>query len=314
MGHLTIHDRETIMVMMLEGYTQRAIAREIGRNESVVSRELTRNGGIKRDQYSAAKAELMARERRSRPRTTPKLDDPDTLKMVTQKLEERWSPEQISGFFKVSPIGPLVSHQTIYNFLDQLPRKDPLRQCLRRGGRRNRKQKPGFVKRARAERRSIHDRPKVANNRKRIGDWELDLMCCAKRSGFLITAVDRKSGYCLIQKVRSRHTHVVIDGIVKMFQKIPATKRKTFTFDNGSEFYHCGRIERELGVKAYYADPYNSGQRGTNENTNGLLRNYFPKCLEYGLISYWDVRKAERALNERPRLRHGFQAPSHVFG
>ena len=314
MAHLTIQDRETIMVMKLEGHSQRSIAREIGRCESVVCRELQRNGGVQRDAYSANTAQKMAQQRRSIPRTSPKLEDPDTLAKVTAKLKLRWSPQQIGGHFKASPQGHLVSHQTIYNFLDQLPRKHPLRQCLRRRGRKNRKQKPGFIRRAQRGRRSIHERPQLVAKRSRLGDWELDLMCCAGRSGFLLTAVDRKSDYCLIRKVRSRHNRVVMGGIVKMFEKIPRSKRKTFTFDNGTEFYHFSRLERELGVKVYYADPYNSGQRGTNENTNGLIRDDFAKDLAYGLISPRDVRQAERWLNERPRLRHGFQTPTKVFG
>jgi IS30 family transposase len=185
---------------------------------------------------------------------------------------------------------------------------------LRRRGRRPRRRKPGYVNRARRERRSIHDRPEVADQRQRLGDWELDLMTCYRNSGYLITAVDRKSGYTLIGRAKTRHSSRVMDRIVKMFHgRIPKRLRQTFTFDNGVEFYFFKRLEKELGVTVYFADPYNSGQRGTNENTNGLIRQYFPKNRTYGSITNRAIKRVAQYLNDRPRKRLQFQSPKHVF-
>lgn len=312
MGHLTVEERETLMVMQSRGCTQKAIAQELGRSEGTISRELRRNRDEKGN-YHCLKAQRYANQRKSIPRRSPKMEDPETAEAVTEKLERNWSPEQIVGHFQRVGQGPNISHQTIYNYLNLLPRNHTHRQAMRRRGRRNRKAKPGFLKRL-DSRRSIHDRPKISNERRRIGDWELDLMTCGERSGYLLTAVERKTGYTKIRKVRNKESATVIEGILKMFEDVEPSKLKTFTFDNGTEFYYTRRIEECLGVTTYFADPYNSGQRGTNENTNGLIRQYFPKDLHYGLISYWDVRRVERMLNERPRMRLQFETPAAAFG
>lgn len=312
MGHLTVEERETLMVMQSRGCTQKLIAQELGRSEGTISRELRRNRDEKGN-YHCLKAQRFANERKAIPRRPAKMEDPETFEAVIEKLEDNWSPEQITGHFRCTGVGPVISHQTIYNYLNCLPRNHPHRRAMRRRGRRNRQAKPGFLKRL-ERRRSIHERPKISNERRRMGDWELDLMVCGGRSGYLITAVERKTGYTKIRKVRNKEAGTVTDGIIRMFDGMDPSKLKTFTFDNGTEFYYTRRIEEQLQVKTYFADPYNSGQRGTNENTNGLIRQYFPKDLHYGLISYWDVRRVERMLNERPRLRLRFETPAAAFG
>jgi len=163
------------------------------------------------------------------------------------------------------------------------------------------------------DRVSIHDRAKLVEKRKRIGDWELDLVRCHRASGYLITAVDRMTGYTLVRKVARKCSDLVMKGILKMFSNIDAHKIKTFTFDNGTEFYYHSMLTKNMKVKVYFADPYNSGQRGTNENTNGLLRQYFPKTMNYASFSHQAVKKAQDALNSRPRLRLGFQTPGTMF-
>ena len=184
---------------------------------------------------------------------------------------------------------------------------------MRRRVRRPRKAKPGFLLRFAKQRVSIHDRPKCVDKRTRIGDWELDLMTCKGASGFLITAVDRKSGVVLIRKVPNKQNHRVIDGILKMFERFDRRALKTFTFDNGVEFYHTARLTAALGVKVYHADPYCSGQRGTNENTNGLIRQYIPKSVHFEEVSHWAIKKIQKLLNDRPRLRHEFQTLAQFF-
>jgi len=303
MSHLTFDERVRICLLVTEGYRQNEIASRLNRSASTISRELQRNrdsSGL----YRACEANRKAADRRRSATITPKLEDGELYNRVTQKLQENWSPEQISGSFAKADGCKVISHQTIYNFLNCLPRDHVFRRSMRRKGKRNRKAKPGFLARMAAEHTSIHDRPKVVDKRSRIGDWELDLVRCSKATGYLVTAVDRKSGFSLIRKVPSKHCNKVIDTILKMFRPIPYEKIKTFTFDNGTEFYYTDRLTEELGAKVYYADPYNSGQRGTNENTNGL----------YNQISHWAVKKAAKLINNRPRLRLKFQTPQDVFG
>ncbi|WP_145175410.1 IS30 family transposase [Rubripirellula lacrimiformis] len=157
-------------------------------------------------------------------------------------------------------------------------------------------------------------RPKVANHRKRCGDWELDLMTCAKLSSYLITAVDRRSRYTLIRRVRNKQSGRVMEGILKMFEDIDPSIIKTMTFDNGNEFYYHRMLTEQLGVKVYFADPYKSGQRGTNENTNGLIRQFFPKTMTYAMINPQAVRRVQDLLNDRPRKTHGYKPPSAFIG
>lgn len=313
MKHLSFDERVTISVLYEEGYLQKEIALHLNRSASTISRELQRNrhsDGLYRPNVAHRKAS----QRRRSPTVQAKLETSEIYQRVTEKLLLNWSPVQISGFLAKADGKAVISHQTIYNFLNYLPRNHEYRRAMRRQGKRKRKAKPGFLSRMEVEHTSIHQRPKVVAKRQRIGDWELDLMRCSKASGYLITAVERKSGYSLVRKVSSKHCDKVINGIIKMFAPIPYKKIKTFTFDNGTEFYYTDRLTDELGAKVYYADPYNSGQRGTNENTNGLFRQYFPKDMCYNQISHVAVKKAVQLVNQRPRLRLKFQTPAQVFG
>lgn len=313
MSHLSFDERVVISMMRQSGSTRKEIAEHLGRSPSTISRELIRNSS-RHDHYRAIGANKLAVKRRRRPSVVSKLEKfPDLLAIVKEKLLLFWSPEQISGWLKEQRLPQQVSHQTIYRFLFRLERNDALRQAMRRKGRRNRRDKPGFIKSQIRDRVSIHDRPKLVEKRKRIGDWELDLVRCHRASGYLITAVDRMTGYTLVRKVARKCSGLVMSGILKMFQPIDRTKIKTFTFDNGTEFFYHSLLTKALRVKVYFADPYCSGQRGTNENTNGLLRQYFPKTMNYNYISYQAVAKAQHALNHRPRLRLGFQTPASRF-
>lgn len=313
MSHLSFEERVTISVLLKEGKRPVSIAKHLGRSPSTISRELRRNRNSS-GEYLVNYANRQALNRRRSGTIQPKLEDPVLYSQVTEKLMLNWSPSQISGWLAKAAGQAVISHQTIYNFLNVLSRNHVFRRSKRRKGKRNRKAKPGFLTRMADDHVSIHERAKVVEKRSRIGDWELDLVRCSKNSGYLITAVERKSGYCLAQKVSSKHCKKVIAGILKMFEPIPYEKIKTFTFDNGTEFYYTDALTDELGAKVYYADPYCSGQRGTNENTNGLLRQYFPKDMCYNQISHWAVKKAVQMLNERPRLRLKFQTPGEVFG
>lgn len=313
MPHLSFDERIEISLMRQSGNTQKEIAEHLGRHPSTISRELKRNSS-RYNYYRASLANKLAAKRRRQPSVVSKLEKyPDLLAVVKRLLLENWSPQQVSGWLKDEKFEQTVSTQTIYRFLNHLDKKDVLRRSMRRQGRRKRRQKPGFIKSQLRDRVSIHDRPKIVEKRNRIGDWELDLVRAHRASGYLITAVDRMTGYTLVRKVARKCSDMVMKGIIKMFQSIDPQKIKTFTFDNGTEFYYHKMLKDALGVKVYFADPYNSGQRGTNENTNGLLRQYFPKTMDYRYISWQAVAKAQNKLNHRPRLRLGFQTPHSRF-
>lgn len=312
MSHLSVEERYVISLRHLKGVSQKEIAEELGRSPSTVCRELQRNRASDRS-YHALRAQKMANERQRQPTTGHKMEQPELAAIVHEKLALNWSPAQISGWLATTSAGLTISHQAIYSYLWRLPKDNVYRKSLRRRGRRYRKAKPGFIA-ALKNRVSIHKRPEVVNARRRIGDWELDLVVCHKSSGYLITAVERKSGYLLARKVAKKQSGMVMDGIIKMFEPFDPALLKTFTFDNGTEFYYHRRLREELGVKVYFADPYRSGQRGTNENTNGLLRQYFPKTLGYDSITHQAVKKAQQLINHRPRLRLKFQTPVAILG
>lgn len=313
MAHLSVQEREDISILLNAGHSQKVIAQQIGRSESTIPREVRRNLDAN-GRYRCLFAQRKAIDRRSGVERPKKLDQPKMLAAVNEKLLQNWSPQQISGWLKIGRRNKKISHQTIYNHLWRLPKNSEFRRAMRRKGRRNRKAKPGFILRAIKNRTSIHSRPAIIDARSRIGDWELDLMTCGATSGYLITAVERKSRFTLIRKVASKRASKVIEGILAMFKKFDRGVLKSFTFDNGTEFYYHQRLTRELDVRTFFADPYNSGQRGTNENTNGLIRQYFPSTMTYDMISYWDTQRVQRMLNHRPRLCLNFQTPATILG
>lgn len=312
MAHLSFHERVVISQLRRSGESQKNIAATLGRSPSTISRELRRNRSAKSG-YLPHQAHQVACQRMKQPSVVSKLEDPILYQAVVEKLKLNYSPEQISGTLKREAKGLRISHQTIYRFLYQLARNHPFRRAMRRGGRRNRKQKPGFITRQREDRTSIHQRPRHVEKRKSIGHWEMDLMTCHNHSGYLVSAVERMTGYTLIGRVPSKHSAGVMKRIIQMFQSIDPSKIKTLTFDNGTEFFHHKMLSEAMKLRVYFADPYKSYQRGTNENTNGLIRQYFPKTLNYGYISWQQVAKVQERLNSRPRLRLRFQTPASHF-
>lgn len=312
MAHLTLDERIVIYQMCNSGETQKEIAKALGRSPSTICRELQRNSSSFQC-YLPNEANQRARQRQRQPSVVSKLEEPRLYQAVTEKLKENYSPQQISGYLKRETKDLRISHQTIYGFLYGLDRKHAFRLAMRRGGRRNRKEKPGCIKQQLVNRVSIHSRPKSVETRKELGHWEVDLMACHRRSGYLVTAVERKTGYTLIGRVTTKHSAGVMKRISKMFAEIDRAKVKTLTFDNGTEFFHHAMLGESLKVKVYFADPYKSYQRGTNENTNGLIRQYFPKTMDYGYISWQKVESVQSLLNSRPRLRLGFQTPASLF-
>jgi IS30 family transposase len=288
------------------GKSKAEIAELMGRHPSTIGRELKRNRG--RRGYRPKQAQRLAAARRQASRRPAKLEDPQVHDDVEQKLTQLWSPDQIAGQLRAKfPRQPRrwVSHQTIYHWINRHAPHWKIH--LRRGGRPvERRGKLRDVVR-------IDGRPDVINRRQRYGDWEGDTIVGKGRHSALVTLVERKSGYTRIGRADDLTARSTTCVTRRRMQDIPAAWRRSITFDNGKEFADHERIARQLEVEIYFALPYRSWQRGTNENTNGLLRQFFPKGTDFTRISHQAVARAETLLNERPRKRLGYQTPAEIF-
>jgi IS30 family transposase len=310
--HLTMEEREVISQMHFAGHSRAAIARRLGRDPSTIGRELTRNAA-KDGTYSACSAQQQAAaRRRDRPRRV-KMEAPETNMYVRMRLTQRWSPDQIAGRLKREfPDDPRrrVSHQTIYDWIKQDDDRVHWQQCLRRGGRRrpqrdDRGKLPACV--------SIASRPRIVDSRRRFGDWEGDTIVGKRHTGGVVTLNERKSGYLITRKVKDRTARRVRRAITQRMSQLPPAVRRTLTLDNGKEFSEHERLSAHLTMGVYFAEPYKSWQRGSNENTNGLLRQFFPKGTDFRQIGWQTIAEATDLINNRPRKRLNYQTPNEVL-
>jgi IS30 family transposase len=285
------------------------IASLMGRDRSTIYREMKRNTGGRG--YRPRQAQRKADERRLRCRREPKMNDRKLRSSVTWLLKKAWSPDQIARWLRRAyprSSEKHVSHQTIYTWIAQ--EAPELRAHLRRGGKRRsgpetRGQLVGCV--------SIEGRPKVVDSRRRFGDWEGDTVVSPGRRSGLVTMVDRKSGYVRIRKTANLKSATTRRAARRSLRDLPETLRRTMTLDNGKEFAEHQQLAEDLELDIYFAKPYASWQRGTNEHTNGLLRQFFPKGTDFARISHRQVARAEKLLNERPRKRLGYRTPQEVL-
>lgn len=304
--HLTFQERELLYRLLNQGQSKAEIAEVMGRDRSTIHRELSRN--TRRGSYEPGLAQRLADRRRLACRRPRKLDDAKTHEYVRERLQKRWSPEQIAGRRRRDcprKRSCWLSRQTIYNWIDEeAPR---WRQWLRRGGRTTQKRGklPDCVR--------IDGRPEVINRRRRYGDWEGDTVVGKGRRNALVTLVERKSGYARIGLAENLKAETTRQVTIRRMKDLPASLRRSVTFDNGKEFAEHRQLSRSLGLEIYFALPYRSWQRGTNENTNGLLRQFFPKGTDFSRISHQEVARVEQLLNERPRKRLGYRTPSEVL-
>lgn len=320
--HLTLEEREDIMTLRAQGKGVNEIARETGRDKATVSRELSRNsyrnGGGRA--YRASTAQRKYEGRRLSCRRGRLLDDPELAALVTGKIREgRWSPEQVAGRIALETGRRAVSRSTIYRAIDSR-RLDPpdlagtargMRGELRhRGKRRHRsgeEERRGKIPGT----RPISERPAEASARSRLGDWEGDTVVGKGGGACLVTLVDRRSGY-LEGGRAAAHTK---DEVAKVEKEslLRHPESNTVTVDRGKEFASFADVESEVpGVLFYFAQPHSPWQKGTNENTNGLLREYFPKGTDFGPVGEEEVAEVYDALNTRPRKRLGFRTPFEV--
>lgn len=319
--HLTVHERELISRMRYAGASQVAIATEIGRSAGTISRELKRNRSLcKVIKYSPHQAHGMARERRkaAKKQAPRKIEERRLLRYVKARLEREWSPEQIAGRLKNNRsknTPSAISHVSIYRWIRENKRAGgDFHKQLRQSHRQRRSRYGSQTRRFQVKGKvSIEVRPKVVDRRSRIGDWEGDLVEGKDRRAYLLTLVDRRTGYLLVSKVGSKKADVVRDSSIRLLRKMKPDYRKTLTFDNGTEFSFFKQIESQAGVDVYFAHPYSSWERGTNENTNGLLRQYFPKGKDLRVLRHSSLAAAAHRLNNRPRKRLGYQTPAEVL-
>lgn len=310
---LTFMERERISQMYDAGATKAEIAAELGRARSTIGRELERNSVD--GEYLAVAAQGLAQQRRRQRPLVRKMDRPEVADFVRTRLVCSWSPDQIAGRSKsefAADRRRQISHQTIYTWIQSQPVADRrhFTSFLRRAGSRS----PREDRRGRIPNQvSIEGRPKVVDQRRRYGDWEGDTVVGARHSGAVLTLVERKSGYLLTAKSCDRKARRVARKIESRLEKLPRRLRRTVTFDNGKEFAEHEALAKRLDLAVYFAKPYCSWQRGTNEHTNGLLRQFLPKGTDLQSVSWQELQQYTNLINDRPRKRLDYRTPAEVF-
>jgi len=313
-GQLTEEDRIEIYAMKQAGKKQNHIAGKLGVHPSTISRELTRNSGLRG--YRPKQAQLKTLHRRFTASKAVKMT-PETIDYIESKLAEQHSPEQIAERMKLDSQwhGPTVSHERIYQHIWQNKAQDGmLYKHLRIGGtkqrrkRRNSRDMRGTIK----NRVGIQERPNIVERKIRIGDWEGDTVVGKNHQGALVTLVDRKSRLTLIGKVDRYTAEAVEKTIISLMELLPR-RNYTLTVDNGKEFASHESVAETLRIKVFFADPYSAWQRGLNENTNGLIRQYVPKGSEVRTLTDQQIQHIMDRLNNRPRKSLGFLTPNEVF-
>jgi len=316
---LTLAEREEISRAVVAGRSVRSIATSLRRAPSTISREIKRNGG--QGCYRANQADQATWARTRRPKTCKLAENRTLAQIVADKLQGQWSPEQIAGWLKqtyASDESYQVSHETIYRSLYIQARgvlKKELLDHLRRTRvmRRSRHHTQKTDDHGRIlDTVSISARPATVEDRAVPGHWEGDLLCGSGRSQ-IATLVERQTRYVMLVKIASKDTKTVINALIKHAHKLPDELYQSLTWDRGKELADHQRFTLATDIRVYFCDPQNPWQRGTNENTNGLLRQYFPKGTDLSVHSQSKLNAVARQLNERPRKTLNFETPAERF-
>jgi len=320
--HFTIEEREKIQELLWHKASIRSIAKALRRSPASVSREIRRNKPPERNVYAPRKAHQRALEYRKRRGRNERLKNDRIRTYVIAHLKRRWSPEQIAGRLRFD-LGEHISHEAIYQFIYRQVRTgtnltksgcEDLRPYLRR---RRRIRLPHGARRCqrvlKSFGRSIDDRPKIVGGRKRIGDWEGDTVESTDHKAGVNTLVERKIGLVFITRLTGRASAATVGAMASRFKDVPERFKCTVTLDNGPENHDWKMIEEIIDIDCFYAHAYHSWERGTNENTNGLIRDYFPKKTDFSMISDDEIRSVENELNSRPRKRLGWKTPLEAW-
>jgi IS30 family transposase len=304
---LTREQRYQIYALLKMGHNQTEIATVVGTHKSTVSRELSRNKGLRG--YRPKQAHRMALSRRDRSR---KRISKETWELIETKLRLDWSPEQVSGWL-CRHHAIRVSHEWIYQYiLDDKQAGGDLYRHLRCQKKR-RKRYGSYDRRGKMPNRvSIEERPAIVAERTRIGDWEVDTLLGKRHRHAIVTLTERKSRLSLLAKVNQRTADQVGDAVIELLQPV-ADRLHTLTADNGKEFADHERIAHALRADFYFAHPYAAWERGANENMNGLIRQYIPKSQDFATVTNADLMWVMNRLNHRPRKCLDFLSPFEVF-
>lgn len=303
---LTAEERYEIAALRMLRRSIVEIAKRVGRHRSTIYRELKRNW--ENGQYGAARADQLTRVRRRKSRRNSQYGE-EAYGEVGRLLKEKWSPEQIRGEGGEG----MMSHETMYRYIWEEKRRGGKLYLNLRGARKKRRKRYGRKdSRGRlAGKRMIGERPEVVEERSRVGDWEMDTVM-GKGKACVVTLLERKSGYVLIGKLRERTVRETNWRLLERLRKVTG-KVKTITADNGSEFHGYKEIERKTGVEIYFANPHHAWERGSNENVNGLIRQYLPKGANLTSLTQKECNVIAEKLNNRPRKRLGFKTPKECF-
>ena len=318
--HLPSKERYVISHLVHYGLSLREISRRLQRHHTTISREIKRNRPTYADDavYWYDAAQFFVNQRKRMPHHAIRQSNPQLVHYVKCKIAEDWSPEQIASRLSVDyPNSKTmrICHETIYQWIysDTINGGD-LYTHLRRHHKRRRKQRRyGSCRGLIPGRVSISKRPEDVDNRKRFGDWEGDTIEGAKGSGGIASHVERKSRYLVTAKLSDKTAETMTIASAKAFRRVPRVMRKTLTVDNGKEFAYFKQLEKKTGFSIYFADPYSAWQRGLNENTNGLIRQYFPKGTNFKDITNKNLALVVKKINHRPRKSLNYQTPHEVF-
>lgn len=318
--HFTEKERYVISHMKIAGFSLREIGRRLGRVHTSISREIARNRPTYADDavYWYYATQKIANERLHIARSHYRQNHKPLIDYVKDKLRLEWPPEAIAERLQLDyPADERmrISHETIYHWIyNNVRDTGKLHIHLRRRHKKRRRQKRyGSGRRFIPGRISIDQRPAVVESRERFGDWEGDSLEGAKGTGALATHVERKSRYLVAAKLMDKKAATMNAQSIQAFLKVPRTMRQTLTVDNGKEFSQFKELEAKTGLKVYFADPYAAWQRGTNENTNGLLRQYFPKGIDFNNVTEEEICRVVKKINHRPRKCLNYRTPHEVF-
>lgn len=313
-NHLSLDEREIISIMLAQDKSYREIGKALGRHHTTISREILTNAPpVHKGYYLAHKAHNRATERRIETHKRPRLKDELTRNYVVRMIKKGWSPEQIEGRITEDQSGLAIGHEAIYQFIYE-DRPQLIRYLARSHRKRfprghSRKHRQSHIPR----RIPIEQRPKEVETRKVIGHWEADAVVSKQSMAALQVTTERKSRYVRITKLSRKTSSKAMKAVIRQLKDYPLPLRSTVTFDNGPENTEHERIPAAVGAKTFFCAPYHSWEKGTVENTIGLIRRFFPKKTDFARIGYYEIKRVEQLLNNRPRKCLNYATPQEVL-
>ena len=313
-NHLSLEERELIGIMLAQDESYREIGKALGRHHTTISREILTNAPpVRKGYYLAHKAHRRATERRIETHKRPRLKDELTRKYIVRMIKKGWSPEQIAGRITEDHPGLAIGYEAIYQYIYE---KAP--QLISFLARSHRKRFPRGHSRKHCRshiprRIMIEQRPKDVETRKTIGHWEADAVTSKQSLAALQVMTERKSRYVQIAKLNRKTSSKAMKAIIRRLKDYPLPLRSSVTLDNGPENTEHERIPAAVGAQTYFCAPYHSWEKGTVENTIGLIRRFFPKRTDFARVGYYEVKRVEQLLNNRPRKCLNYATPQEVL-